>query len=255
MEMQRAPTGIIELDKMLNGGIMSGDAILLSGAAGTGKTNLALQFLYNGATMFGENGIYLSFEEMPDQIYRDAMTIGLDLRKLESENKIRIVSTSADLLDETENLLKYIVLDVNPKRLAMDSISHYAMFKKSDTRAELYKLIRFFKSEGMTSLLLHESEAKISQGLASVENSFAFLVDSIVELRYVEIESAIRRAISVIKMRGSDHDKHLRELKITSRGIEIGDTFETWEGIYSGAPRKTFAEKVYRSYGSFGGVS
>ena len=249
MDLVRAPTGIIELDKMLNGGFMSGDAILVSGAAGTGKTNLSLQFLYNGATRFEENGVYISFEEMPDQIYRDARMIGLDLEKLESENKIRIVSTSTELLEDCESFFKDIFSEIKPKRLAMDSISHYAIFKKGETRAEVYKLIRFFKSKGLTSLLLHESEVKIGQNLLTMEQSFGLLVDEVIELRYVEIESAIRRAIAVVKMRGSDHDKHLRELKITTKGIEIGDFFETWEGVFTGAPRKSFVEKVSRAFG------
>jgi len=247
MDPIRAPTGIIEFDKMLNGGFMSGDAVLISGAAGTGKTNLALQFLYNGATKFGENGVYISFEEMPDRIYRDAKTIGLDLERLEAENRIRIISTSADLLEESDSFFKSIFSDINPRRLVMDSISHYAILRKGDSRADVYKLIRFFKTNNLTSLLLYESEAKVGKSLASVQHSFAFLVDSVIELRYIEIESAIRRAIAVVKMRGSDHDKHLRELMITSQGVEIGDSFETWNGVFTGTPRKTFADNISRN--------
>ncbi|MFY3740216.1 MAG: circadian clock protein KaiC [Candidatus Nitrosomirales archaeon] len=247
MDPIRAPTGLTEFDKMLNGGFMAGDAVLISGAAGTGKTNLALQFLYNGATKFGENGVYISFEEMPDRIYRDARSIGLDLERLEAENKIRIISTSADLIEESDSFFKNIFSDINPRRLAMDSISHYALLKKGDTRTDVYRLLRFFKTNNLTSLLLYESEAKVGQSLASVEQSFAFLVDSVIELRYVEIESAIRRAIAVVKMRGSDHDKHLRELVITSNGVEIGEPFETWNGVFTGAPRKRFMENMSRN--------
>ena len=129
----------------------------------------------------------------------------------------------------------------------MDSISHYALLKKGDTRTDVYRLLRFFKTNNLTSLLLYESEAKVGQSLASVEQSFAFLVDSVIELRYVEIESAIRRAIAVVKMRGSDHDKHLRELVITSNGVEIGEPFETWNGVFTGAPRKRFMENMSRN--------
>ena len=226
---------------MLNGGFMSGDAVLISGPAGTGKTNLALQFLYNGATMFQENGMYISFEEMPDQIYRDAMSIGMDLRKLEAENKIRLVCTSPDLLDESDSLFKYVFEELHPKRVAMDSLTLYSLFKKSDTRAEIYKLVRFFKGKGLTLLLIHESEAKLGKAPSARERSFAFLVDSIIELRYLEIESTIRRALAVIKLRGSDHNKELREFRITSKGIEIDASFRTWEGLFTGAPTRTLS--------------
>lgn len=74
MAKGRAPTGISEFDAMLNGGFMKGDCVLVTGAAGTGKTNLALQFLYNGVVKYGENAVYVTFEQMPDQIYRDAKT-------------------------------------------------------------------------------------------------------------------------------------------------------------------------------------
>jgi circadian clock protein KaiC len=129
----------------------------------------------------------------------------------------------------------------------MDSISHYALLKKGDTRTDVYRLIRFFKTNNLTTLLLYESEAKVGKSLASLMQSFAFLVDSVVELRYVEIESAIRRAIAVVKMRGSDHDKHLRELMISSNGVDIGDPFEMWNGVFTGAPRKTFMENISRN--------
>src|SRR5439155_1380370 len=84
----------LELDEMLRGGFMDKDAVMVAGSAGTGKTTLALEYLVNGATQFGEPGIYLTFEQLPDQIYRDAENFGWDLRKLETENKLRVVCTS-----------------------------------------------------------------------------------------------------------------------------------------------------------------
>ena len=80
--MERIKTGILELDKMLCGGFMPGDAVLVAGSAGSGKTTLALQYLVNGITQFGDRGIYVTFEELPNQIYRDAKSFGWDLRKL-----------------------------------------------------------------------------------------------------------------------------------------------------------------------------
>ncbi|OLE83789.1 MAG: hypothetical protein AUF79_18135 [Crenarchaeota archaeon 13_1_20CM_2_51_8] len=87
----RVRTGIAELDQMLRGGFMKGDAVMVAGSAGCGKTTLALQYLVNGAKL-GEAGLYVTFEEMPDQIYRDAKNLGWDLRKLEEESKFRIAA-------------------------------------------------------------------------------------------------------------------------------------------------------------------
>lgn len=80
--MDRVKTGIAQLDHMLGGGFLAGDAVLVMGGAGTGKTTLGLQYLVNGATEFGENGIYVTFEQMPDQLYRDAMNFGWDFCSL-----------------------------------------------------------------------------------------------------------------------------------------------------------------------------
>jgi circadian clock protein KaiC len=74
--MARIKTGIIELDDMLGGGFMEGDAVMITGSAGTGKTLLDLQYFVNGVNQYGESGIYVTFEQFPDQIYRDAKNFG-----------------------------------------------------------------------------------------------------------------------------------------------------------------------------------
>src|ERR1700722_1133490 len=93
----RLKTGIAEFDQMLGGGFLEGDAVMLAGGPGTGKTNISLEYLIAGIAV-GQPGIYLSFEEMPDQIYRDAENFGWDLRKLEKENKLRVLCTSPEVL-------------------------------------------------------------------------------------------------------------------------------------------------------------
>src|SRR3990172_4606781 len=131
MLLVRVRTGISDLDKMLGGGFMEGDAVLLAGSPGTGKTTLALQYLVNGATQFGENGIYVTFEQLPDQIYRDAKNFGWDLRKMEDEDRFRLVCTSPDLLLEAhdgEHLLDEPIRQIKPRRIVIDSLSHLSMY-------------------------------------------------------------------------------------------------------------------------------
>jgi len=155
----RVKTGIPELDEMLRGGFMEGDAVLLAGSAGSGKTTLALQYLINGIKQ-GEPGVYVTFEELPDQIYRDAKNFGWDLRKMEEENKFRIICTSPNLLleSEGENLLDESLKDVRPRRIVIDSLSHLAMYvDKHDLRKEAYRLTMHLKTKGLSSLLIWES--------------------------------------------------------------------------------------------------
>lgn len=243
----RVKTGITELDEMLHGGFMQGDSVLLAGSAGSGKTTLALQYLVNGILHDGEAGVYITFEQMPDQIYRDARNFGWNLRKLEEENKFRLICTSPDIILESsgENLLDEVLREVQPKRVVIDSLSHLEMFlaDRKDMRREAYRIISFLKTKGMSSILVWESSQTGTNQFNVTEMNLSFLVDCIIALKPVEIESSIRKALVILKMRGSDHDKHLREYEITPTGIKITSAFQNYEGIITGTPRRVGSEK------------
>jgi len=250
--MMRVRTGISELDQMLGGGFMERDAVLVAGSPGTGKTILGLQYLANGVTQFGENGIYVTFEELPDQIYRDAKNLGWDLRKMEDEDKFRLVCTSPDLLLEThdgEHLLDEPMKQVNARRIVIDSLSHIGMYveEKRDIRKEAYQLLNYFKTKGLSSLSIWETPQILGDSFSITDVGLSFLVDCIVLLRMVEIESSMRKALVVLKMRGSDHDKRLREFEITSQGIKLKSTFSEYEGVLSGAARRSLTDEAARS--------
>jgi circadian clock protein KaiC len=237
----RVRTGIVEFDKMLRGGFMERDAIMVAGAPGTGKTTLALQCLVNGATKFGENGIYVTFEQMPDQLYRDAAAFGWDLKKLEREKKLKLVCTSPDLLvgGDGEHLLDEAIRELKPRRIVIDSLSHLAMHvEEKELRKETYRFLNYLKTKGLTSLSPWESSQIVGQDFTVTEVGVSFLVDCIVVLRMVEIESTMRRALVVLKMRGSDHDRALREYHINSHGIKLSKPFSGFQGVVTGIPRR-----------------
>jgi circadian clock protein KaiC len=255
---KRVGTGIADFDAMLRGGFMRGDAVMLAGSAGSGKTTIALQYLVNGIAV-GEPGIYLTFEQMPDQIYRDALSFGWDLRKLESEGKFRVVCTSPSLLVEgagAEELLGDAIKEVGAKRIVVDSVSHLSMFvPDGDLRKEAYRMVNYFKVSGLSSLLLWESQQEYGHAFNVTDMGMSFLVDSIVLLKFIEIESAIRRAMVVLKMRGSDHDKSLREYEITKDGVKVHSSFKNYQGIMTGSPTRVAAERfadVFREAGRKG---
>jgi len=221
---------------------MEGDSILLAGAPGTGKTTLALQHLVNGAMKFGENGIYVTFEQMPDQIYRDAASFGWDLRKLERENKFKLVCTSPDLLlaGDDEHLLDETMRQLKPRRIVIDSLSHLAMYvEMKNLRQETYRLLNYFKTKRLSSLSTWETSQIVGQDFSVTQAGVSFLVDCIVLLRMVEIESTMRKALVVLKMRGSGHDRVLREYTINSHGIKLSKPFSGFQGIVTGMPRRS----------------
>jgi len=104
-------------------------------------------------------------------------------------------------------------------------------------------LIMHLKTKGISSLLVWESPQMAGGSFSITEVGLSFLVDCIVALKPVEIESSLRKALVVLKMRGSDHDKRLREFQITSTGIKIESAFTNYEGVITGSPRKVASEK------------
>jgi len=248
----RVKTGIPAFDEMLHGGFMEGDSVMLAGSAGSGKTTLALQYLVNGTTRYNDRGVYLTFEQLPDQIYRDALGFGWDLKKLEEEGRIQLICTSPDLMldaDAGDGLLRDTIKEFQPQRIVVDSLSHFGMYvPENNLRKEVYRLIMAFKTKRISSILLWETSQIMGNTLSISDAGLSFLVDSIILLKPVEIESSMRRLLGILKMRGSDHDKRLREFEITSHGIEIQNPFTNYEGILTGSPRRSQIEAAANSW-------
>ena len=241
--MDRVKTGIKGLDEMLAGGFLAESANLVEGAPGTGKTTLGMQFIYSGIAQFGEPGLILTFEEFPQQYYHDAETLGWNLREMEQANKLRVIMTSPEVskadLEQVGGRISALAREVGAKRILVDSLSHFERLSSDpvELRNMLYGFINALKREGLTSVLTRESPVLIGES-ESAEEDVAFIADSYTMLRYVEIESAIRKALLVLKLRGSDHAKDIRQFEITSNGIEVRSKFEGREGILSGSPRR-----------------
>jgi len=241
--MERVKTGIKGLDDMLTGGFLVETANLVEGAPGTGKTTLGMQFIYNGITQFNEPGLIMTFEEFPQQYYRDAETFGWDFRGLEQADKLRVIMTSPEVgksdLERVGGRIESIAREIGARRILVDSLSHFERLSDDpvELRGVLFGFINALKREGLTSVLTRESLALIGEN-SSAEEEVAFVADSYLMLRYVEIESAIRRALLVLKLRGSDHAKDIRQFEVTPSGIEVRSKFEGREGIMSGSPRR-----------------
>ena len=241
--MDRVKTGIKGLDEMLAGGFLTESANLVEGAPGTGKTTLGMQFIYSGITQFGEPGLILTFEEFPQQYYHDAETLGWNLRELEQADKLRVIMTSPEVskadLEQVGGRISGLAREIGAKRILVDSLSHFERLSSDpvELRNMVYGFINALKREGLTCVLTRESPVLIGES-DSAEEDVAFVADSYIMLRYVEIESAIRKALLVLKLRGSDHAKDIRQFEITSNGIEVRSKFEGQEGILSGSPRR-----------------
>jgi circadian clock protein KaiC len=219
---RRLSIGVPELDKMLCGGIPEGDSVLVSGSSGTGKSVLATQFIAEGIRQ-GEPGIVAVFEERP-QAYADrASSIGLDLETPQQEGKLLILYLRPlDLsVDETMHEILDAVQKIGAKRLVIDSLAGFEMALspgfREDFRESLYRMIFALTGIGVTILSTVEVDESFTEFPFSTY-SISFLTDDIIRLRYVSIEGQLRKMLVVIKMRGGNHSKDVREYDITSEG-------------------------------------
>ncbi len=242
MAEERVSTGISGLDKMLRGGLLSKSIIKVRGAPGTGKTSLALQFLLHGAQK-GEAGIFITFEEFPHSLYRDADSLGFDLRTPEREGKLRLIFTSPDIflssIQDPSSAIHNYFRQTDVKRAVLDSATHFNRLTNDpiELRHIYTNIVNSLRRERITALLL--SEEKRSEYRRTDRGSLSFLVDGIILLRYVEVDGAIKRALVVLKMRGSDHDHAIRAYHIERGGVVIDDVFEQRGAILSGISHRS----------------
>lgn len=233
----RVETGIAGLDKMLSGGFVQGSANLVRGAPGTGKTVLAMQYLLHGVEQ-GEPGLLISFEEFPQALQADAHSLGWDLRDWQDRGVLHLYFTSPQVLlkslEAPAGPLSDLFIEKRIQRVALDSVTHFTRLTNDQLQLRhIYnQLINALKREGVTSMLLAEEGRLETQ--RPERGALSFVVDSIVLLRYVEVESAIQRAITVLKMRGSDHVKEIRRYEIRQGGLTVTGPFEGRENILTG---------------------
>ncbi len=238
---RRLSVGIPELDKMLGGGIPEGDSVLVAGASGTGKSALATHFLAAGLRE-GEAGIAAVFEEQPQGYAARASSLGQDLETRQGKGKIEILYLRPlDLsVDETMQEILDAVRRIGAKRLVIDSLAGFEMALapgfRTDFRESLYRMISALTGVGVTILSTVELEESFTE-LAFSTYSISFLTDDIIRFRYVEIDGQMRKVMVVIKMRGANHSKDIREYEITSDGIVlIGPRLRGYQGLITGIP-------------------
>jgi circadian clock protein KaiC len=240
---RRLSIGVPELDKMLGGGILEGDSLLIAGPSGTGKSALATQFIAEGLR-HEEAGIMAIFEERPRGYTKRADSFGLDLETPQQKGKLEILYLRPlDLsVDETMQEILDAIERVGAKRLVIDSIVGFEMALapsfRTDFRESLYRMIGALTGAGVTILSTVEVEDTFT-GLPFSQYTISFLTDDIIRMRYVEIDGQLRKVMVVVKMRGGNHSKDIREYVITEKGVVIIHPRQTdYIGLTTGIPTR-----------------
>jgi circadian clock protein KaiC len=233
----RITSGSDKLDEMCGGGFFRDSVILVSGATGTGKTLMATEFLHAG-TANNERCLYFGFEESREQLFRNASGWGIDFTSMEEKGLLKIVCDYPEIMGLEDHLLrmKKHLDQFNPDRVVVDSLS----------ALERVSTIKGFREfiVGLTSFIKHQEIAgfftsttpTLLGGTSITEAHISTITDSIILLRYVELFGEMRRGMTILKMRGSRHEKHIREFMIDDKGLHLGKPFRDVSGILSGYP-------------------
>ncbi len=230
-KIDRVRTGIKGFDKLIEGGFPRGKIVLLSGTPGTSKTIFALQFLYNGATMFNEKGFYLSFEERAQSLKNQALQFGWDFQKLEKENKVKIINMPAkSIKDTTASEIINMARDSKINRLVIDSLSALSINAPTTysnvtdlTEISIRKFIYAFVNDlrnfenSVTSLLVSQT----TEGRLSSDGVSEFICDGIVHLGYESLGGKYSRTITVRKMRETKNTEDIHAVEISPKGLVV----------------------------------
>ena len=234
-KIKKVNVGVSGVDEILDGGIPENSLVLLAGTCGTGKTTFGLQFLYQGIKN-GENGVYVTLEEIPERLELTASLFGWDLKKLEKEKKLLIIKPELYKYESLVADIEDAVKNINAKRLVIDSMAILGSYFSDsfELRRKVLELNEILKGLNCTTLAISEIEEgtnKISR--YGIEE---FTVDGVVILYYIKRENNFLRAIAVRKMRNTPHSSKIHPLEITNKGLEVFPTEEIFAKVW-----KTFS--------------
>jgi circadian clock protein KaiC len=238
---RRLSCGIPALDAMMGGGIPEGDSVMVAGPSGSGKSILATQFLHEGLRC-GEPGIVAIFEERPEEYVGRATGLGMDLQSAQEHDQLTVLYLRPlDLsVDETVREIVDRVAKSGAKRLVIDSLAGFELALapgfREDFRESLYRMIGALTRTGVTIVSTVELPEDFTT-LAMTPYSVSLLSDDIIRMRYVEINGELRKVLMIMKMRGGDHSKDIREYEITAEGLQVCDRLTGYHGLITGIPQ------------------
>ncbi len=243
----RVTSGNDELDTMCGGGFFRDSIILVSGATGCGKTLLVTAFVSGGQKQ-NDKCLLFAFEESREQLFRNATGWGMDFEKMEQDGKLKVVCTYPEVMGLEDHLIrmKKEIVAFKPTRVAVDSLSALERVSTGKGFREfVIGITSFIKHQEIVGLFSSTTPTLLG-GSSITEEHISTITDSIILLRYVEMFGEMRRGITVLKMRGSMHDKGIREYSIDGQGMHIGLQFHGISGILSGQPMQVSQPDIER---------
>jgi circadian clock protein KaiC len=230
-------SGIAELDALLGGGLEKGSSALVLGPAGTGKSLLVFQFA-KAAIARGEKVGMFIFDEELGLLFRRSKAMGIDLERLRAEGHLIMSQVDAAELSpgEFSHNVRVTVEKHNVGTVIIDSLNGYqsSMPEEQSLILHMHELLQYLNRLGASTFLTVAQHGLVGDMKTPVD--VTYLADSVILLRYFEAGGRVRRAISVIKKRAGPHEDTIREFRITSHGLALGNPLDGFHGVLRGVP-------------------
>ena len=230
-------SGNAELDALLGGGLERGTNALLIGAAGVGKSSLALTYAIAAASRHERSAIF-AFDEGRGTMSARAATLGLPLADCIANGLIDIqqIDPAEMAPGEFASAVRESVEAKGASVVIIDSLNGYlnAMPDERFLILQMHELLSYLSQRGVLTILVLAQHGLV--GPMDTPLDISYLADSVIMLRYFEFEGSVRRALSVVKKRSGNHEHSIREFKLSNKGITVGPALKGFKGIFSGTP-------------------
>lgn len=231
-------SGIAELDKMLDGGMLKGTTTLITGPAGSGKTNIALQYVAETCKR-GERAVIYEFDERIGTLLTRSKLLGFDFQQYIDSDQLHIrqMDPASTTPGEFACLVKKEVEEYEVKMIVVDSLSGYmsSMPQEKQLLLQIHEMLSYLNQQGIVTLLINPQQSLVGSMAVSGLN-VSYVADAVILLRFFEFKGRIRKAISVIKNRGGSHEDSIRELRVDSQGLRVGEVLNEFRGLLTGVP-------------------
>ena len=236
-EVEQITSNLAELDALLGGGLDRGTSVLLMGAAGVGKSSLATHFVMAAAER-GERSALFLFDESGRTLMNRSHGMGLPLHQQLDEGRVSVESVDPGEISPGEFIqrIRNEVENHGARLVMIDSLSGYfnAMSGEKFVLIQLHELLAYLAKMGVVTLLINAQKGLI--GRMSSDIDVSYLADTVILLRYFEAEGQVRQALSVLKKRTGAHERTIRELTLTAKGVRVGEPLRDFAGVLTGVP-------------------
>ena len=234
-------SGSDPLDKMLGGGLACGSSMLITGAAGTGKSVLCTQFT-RAALSRGEKVLFYLFDERLNTFHQRTETLEMSVKEHRETGQLTIAQIEPTELSPGEFASQVVrAVEVGDVSLVViDSLNGYlqSMPEERLLAIQIHELLSYLSNNGVTCIMTLVQHGIFGNPVDEAVD-ISYLADTVVLLRYFEVHGAVRQAISVVKKRSSDHERTIRECKVAKGGLKVGEALHEFQGVLTGVPNYT----------------